>query len=71
MGTPIKRKIKWSEIDKEFLAHMDEVDRKHARAYQRDIAKEESDNFSAMIIEKQDIFEYHNINLKDQNERYR
>jgi hypothetical protein len=68
MGTHMKRKIKWSEIDREFIAHMEEVDRKQARAYQRNIALEDSDNFSAMIIEKTDIFEYKNHRLKDDKE---
>ena len=44
------KQIRWGEIDKEFIAHMEEIDRKMARAYQRDIALEEADNYSNIMI---------------------
>lgn len=39
--------------DKEFLAHMEEMDRKRARAYKLDLEREEGDNYSAMMIDTQ------------------
>jgi len=53
MGAHMKRAIKFYEIDREFLAHMEELDRKKARAYQRDIALEDEDNYSNIMINKE------------------
>lgn len=48
----MRKQIKWGEVDKEFIAHMEDRDRKQARAYQRSIELENNDNYSYLLCEE-------------------